>query len=167
MCTFYNFVAFASPYLSAAGSGKDLAFAVKLAKAAFQRPRDFAMPARIDLHTEGEVADDAKHQADAAAILQRVKAELGPATGTVRLFLWRQIKERSMMFGTSDDINKQPKIVWAVSATHVARPDSDNPDRDRHTFSVLPADAASRLASDFYSPGASRRLYAGSPFQQT
>ena len=58
-------------------------------------------------------------------------------------------------------------IIRAVSATHVARPDTDNPDRDRHTFSVLPSEGTSRLASEFYSPAASKRLYPGSPFQQS
>jgi hypothetical protein len=165
MCTFYNFLAFASPHLSAVGSDKDLTFAVRLARAAFQRPTGFGMPARIDLHTEGNAtASDAQRQADAAAILQRVKNELGPATSMVRLFLWRDLKERRLLFGQSNGSNKPPSIVWAVSATHVARPDSDDPNQDRHTFSVLSPLDTSRLASDFYS-NTSRRLYPGSPFQ--
>ena len=48
---------------------------------------------------------------------------------------------------------------------HVVRPDSDNPDRVRHTFCVLPRLETSRLASGFYSNTA-KRLYPGSPFQQ-
>lgn len=163
MCTFYNFLAFASPYLNAAGSGKDLAFAVGLAKAAFQRPPGFDMPVRIDLHTEGTIAGDAERKADAEAILQRVQSELGPATSTVRVFLWREIKERTMLFGKSDGSGNPPRIVWAVSATHVARPDTDNPDRVRHTFSVLPPSETSRLASEFYSSASLKRLYGARP----
>ena len=161
MSTFCNFLAFASPHLSAAGSGKDLTFAVNLAKAAFQRPPGFDMPVRIDLHVEGE--KEPEQQAN--AILQRVKGELGPATDRVRLFLWSDIKERTLLFGKSDGSNNPPSIIWAVSTTHVVRPDSDNPDRVRHTFCVLPRLETSRLASDFYSNTA-KRLYPGSPFQQ-
>jgi len=162
MSTFYNFLAFASPHLSAAGSGKDLTFALSLAKAAFQRPPGFDMPARIDLHAEAE--KDPEQQAN--AILQRVKGELGPATDRIRLFLWTEIKERILLFGKSDGTNKPPSVIWAVSTTHVVRPDTDNPDRVRHAFCVLPRLQTSRLASDFYS-NTRRRLCAASPFQQS
>lgn len=49
--------------------------------------------------------------------------------------------------------------------THVVRPDTDNPDRVRHTFCVLPRLQTSRFASDFYINTA-KRLATGSPFQQ-
>jgi hypothetical protein len=162
MSTFYNFLAFASPQLIATGSGKDLTFAISLAKAAFQRPTGFDMPVRIDFHAQGE--KDPEQQAK--AILQRVHGELGPATNRIRLFLWSDLKERTLLFGKSDGSNKPPSIIWAVSATHVVRPDSDNPSRFRHTFSVLPRLDTSRLASDFYTNTA-KRLYSGSPFRQT
>jgi hypothetical protein len=166
MTAFYSFLAFASPQISAEGSGKDLSFAVNLVKAALDRPPGFLKLQRFDFHTEGIFRSDAERQSQANAILDRVKDEIGSDAGLVRVFLWRDLKERRLVVGRSDGSDRMPKIVWAVAMTHVVRPDSDNRDRDRHTFTVLPRAELSRLASDFYT--ATRvQPYPGSPFRRS
>ncbi len=166
MSAFYTFLAFASPHLKAKGAGKDLPFAVALAKDACRRPTGFDPLARIDLHSEGSIGRDSTRQEEATAILKKVKDELGPAIRMVRLFLWKTLKERSLLFGQSNGSDRKPRVIWAVSPTHVARPDTDNPNRDRHTFAVLPRAEVSKLAGEFYS-NADADLYPGSPFRFT
>jgi hypothetical protein len=163
MCSLYSFLAFASPQLSALGSGKDLNFAIEFARAALRRPRDFPPPQRIDLHAEGTTDGEAQRAQQAEAILRRVEADLGPATSLVRVLLWRTVKERRLLVGHSDSSDGHPRVLWAVAMTHVARPDTDSPARDRHTFSVLDRRETSRLSSELYSDTA-RQLYPGSPW---
>lgn len=162
MCSFYSFLAFASPQLVAEGSGKDLTFAIGLAKRAFHWHRDFSPLQRIDLHVKGDTGSDAARTRQAEAILDRVKTELGPATERVRVWLWRNVKERRLLVGHSDGSNAHPRVVWGVAMTHVARPGSDDPKRDHHTFSVLERQATSRLTSDYY--GTTNQPYPGSPW---
>ncbi len=164
MTTFYSFMAFASPHISALGAGKDLRFAVGLAEAAIARPAKFPKLMRIDFHTEGIIGPESARQDQAAAILGRIHEAIGTDTGIVRLFLWRDVKERRLIVGHSDGGDNTPKTAWAVAMTHVARPDTDNPQRDRHTFSVLPRAEASRLASELYN-NTQVQPYPGSPFR--
>lgn len=163
MCSFYSFLAFASPQVSALGSGKDLTFAIELAKAAFRRPRDFPPPQRIDIHAQGMMGGDTQRHQQAGQILQRIQDELGRAAFKVRVFLWRTIKERRLLVGHSDGSDAHPRVIWGVAMTHVARPGTDDPARDRHTFSVLDRRETSRLSSEFYTD-ARRHCYPGSPW---
>jgi len=165
MCSFYSFLAFTSPQLTAEGSGKDLTFAVKLAKAAFHRHYDFSPPQRIDLHVKGTTSGDADRARQAEAILDCVESELGPGTRMVRVWLWRDVKERRLLVGHSDGSQAHPRVIWGVAMTHVARPGSDDPKRDRHTFSVLDRRETSRLASEYYGATATKP-YPGSPWMR-
>ena len=165
MTAFYSFMAFVSPYIGAEGAGKDLTFAVNLVKATLDRPSGFPRPARIDFHTEGTYKGNAERKAQADGILDRVRNEIGSDVTMVRLFLWRDVKERRLIVGASDGTDKTPQTAWAVAMTHVARPDTDDPNRDRHTFTVLARADASRLASDLYT-NAQVRPYTGSPFRR-
>jgi hypothetical protein len=163
MCSFYSFFAFASPQLMAHGGGKDLTFALRLAKSTFQRPFGFSQPNRIDLHVQGTTDGDPQRKQQADAILQRAEIELGPAVKTVRVFLWPTVKERRLLVGHSDGNGLRPQVIWGVVMTHVARPDSDDPKTDRHTFSLLDRRETSRLTSDYYD-NTRLKPYAGSPF---
>lgn len=165
MTAFYSFIAFVSPYISAEGMGKDLTFAVSLARVALERPAGFAKPSLIDFHTEGVFRNDAERQNQAMAILDRVSEVIGDDVGIVRLFLWRDVKERRLIVGHSDGNGGTPQTAWAVAMTHVVRPDTDSPDGERHAFSVLPRAEASRLASGLYN-NTQARLYPGSPFRR-
>ncbi len=164
MTAFYSFLAFASPHISAQGAGKDLRFAIGLAEAAFARPTQFPKLMRIDFHTEIYGRDAAERRDQAEKILDRVHNAIGNDVGIVRLFVWPDVKERRLVVGHSDGSDNTPKTAWAVAMTHVARPDTDNPQRDRHTFSVLPRAEVSRLASELYS-NIHTRPCLGSPFR--
>jgi hypothetical protein len=163
LCSFYSFFAFASPHLSATGSGKDLTFALELAKSSLYKPRDFLPVTRIDLHAQGEAGVTANHVQQVEDISQRVRQELGRAANLVRIFLWPTIKERRFLVGHSNVSDLRPHIVWAVAMTHVVRPDSDEPARDRNTFALLDRRETSQLASDFYFH-TSLKPYIGSPW---
>ena len=143
-----------------------MTFAIELARHALQRHHDFPPPNRIDLHTEGTTRGDVERKEQAEAILARVRAELGPAVRLVRVFLWPDVKERRLLIGHCNGGSQRPQVVWAVAMTHVVRPDSDNPQGDRHTFSVLDRRETSLLYSEFYGATAPTP-YAGSPWTAT
>jgi len=71
-------------------------------------------------------------------------------------------KERRLLVGHSDGSDAHPRVIWGVAMTHVARPGTDDPVRDRHTFSVLDRRETSRLSSEFYTD-ARRHCYPDSP----
>jgi hypothetical protein len=98
MTAFYSFIAFASPHISAQGAGKDLTFAMNLAKAALDRPAKFSKPMRIDFHTE-IYGRDAERRDQAEAILDRVHDAIGNDVGIVRLFVWPDVKEHRLIVG--------------------------------------------------------------------
>ncbi|MFW6114137.1 MAG: hypothetical protein ACOC7K_00175 [bacterium] len=164
MCSFYSFLSFSSQFMTAQGGGRDLAFAIAIARRALRRHHDFSPPNLIDLHTEGTTDGDVERQQQAEAILARVRAELGPAVRLVRVFLWRDVKERRLLIGHCNGGSSQrPQVVWGVAMTHVVRPGTDDPNRDRHTFPVLDRRETSRLYSDFYGK-TGPAPYPGSPW---
>jgi len=160
MCWLYPFLALVSPQLHPRGQGKDLAFTIEMLRVALNRPRGFLPLARFDIHAEGPFREE-EREPFAKDILKRIEDELGNRAKVVRLFLWPDVLERRLFVGRAD--GDRPAIVWVVSVTHVARPDTDGPDQDHATFAVLPPSAASKLASRYYSH-VSRKPYAGSPF---
>jgi len=161
MCTFYTFLSFVSPHLDVQGS-TDLRFAVELVRTAHNRPTGFAPPARIHLHTKGP-SEEHLRKSLVERVLARLDSDLGDLARIVRLFLWPSLLERHLLVGHAQGDSK-PAVVWAVSLTHVVRPDLDGPDQDPATFAILPANRTSKLASRYYS-NPSTDPYAGSPFQ--
>lgn len=158
----YSFLAFASPYLDAMGAGKDLAFAVEFIRHALNRPAGFGPVRRIDLHTEGPFRQH-ERQPFAQRILDRIARDIGAAACVVRLFLWPDILERRLLAGHSNG-DKRPGVIWAFSLTHVARPDTDGPEQEPPTFSVLSPGDASRLVARYYGT-TGPRPYPGSPWR--
>jgi len=142
MCVLYTFLSFGSPYLDVQGS-TDLRFAVELVRTAHNRTTGFAPPARIHLHTKGP-SEEHLRQPLVERVLSHLDSELGDQAKIVRLFLWRSLLERHLLVGHARGDSK-PSVVWAVSFTHVVRPDLDGPDQDPATFAVLPASETSRL----------------------
>jgi len=159
MCTFYGFLAFVSPHIDVQGS-TDLRFVIEMVRAAFSRPAGFPPPARIDLHSKGP-PEERLRQPLVDRVRERLRTELGDQANVIRLYLWRTGLERHLLVGHARA--EKPAVVWAVSLTHVVRPDRDGPDQDNATFALLPASKASKLASRYYS-NASRQPYDGSPF---
>jgi len=159
MCTFYGFLAFISPHIDVQGS-TDLRFVIEMVRTAFDRPVGFVPPSRIDLHTKGP-PEERLRQSLVDRVCNRLRAELGSQANVVHLYLWPTGLERHLLVGHARA--DKPAVVWAVSLTHVVRPDLDGPNQDNATFALLPASKASKLASRYYSnPSASP--YAGSPF---
>lgn len=160
MCSFYGFLAFASPHLDVYGS-TDLTFAIELVKLALDRPRGFFPVTRIDLHTKGSPEAD-ERQLFTERVLGKLSNALGSDAKAIRLFLWPTMLERHLLVGRATRDSK-PAVVWALSMTHVVRPDADGPDQENPTFSVMPTSRTSRLASRYYSNTA-ETPYHGSPF---
>lgn len=163
MCSFYSFIGIASPHLSCLGSGRDLNFAIALIKSALNREPGLGAVRQIDLHTEGPYTGEAERNTFAQNIMCRMQQEFNDKTGMIRLYLWPSLLERHMIFGKATG-GKKPNVVWAISATHFARPDTDGPDQDPATFTLLPTSLSSKVASRYYSPNPNRKPYSGSPF---
>lgn len=158
MCTFYKFIAFASPYLDVQGS-TDLGFVVEMVKTAFNRPRGFGSPARIDLHTKGPAVKEDR-QSFVYRIREKLIYKLGEQADVIRLYLWPHLLERRLLVGRIN--GDKPAVVWAVSMTHVARRSLDGPNQEDATFALLPAKGTSRHTSRYYN-NSSGKPYPESP----
>ncbi|MFH1614298.1 MAG: hypothetical protein ABIG61_04335 [Planctomycetota bacterium] len=163
MCSFYSFIGIASPHLSCLGSGRDLNFAIALIKSALDREHGLGAVQRLDLHTQGPYTGESERNTFAQNVMRRLQQEFDNKASLINLYLWPSLLERHLMFGKATG-GEKPNTVWAISATHFARPDSDGPNQDPATFTLLPTSLSSKVASRYYSPNPNRKPYSGSPF---
>ena len=158
VCSFYDFLAFASPQIDIHGS-KDLDFFIELVKKSSDRPNGFDKLLCFDLHTKSDVSQLSQQQLT-ARIKERLTQKLGENAKLIRLYLWPEMLERRLLCGY-DRGDGKPKIIWSFSLSHVVRPQLDGPTQEDMTFSVLPARQTSRLRDRYY--GIIRRPFSGFP----
>lgn len=163
LCSFYSFIGITSPHISSLGLGRDLNFAIKVIKTAINKENGLDRVRRIDIHTEWPCRGSMSREQFSDGILEKIHDEIGEKIKIIRLYLWRSLLERHLMFGNATGGDK-PNVIWTVSSTHFARPDTDGPDQDPATFTLLPRKISSKLTSRYYSPNPSRIPYEGSPY---
>jgi hypothetical protein len=153
------FIAFASAHLD--GSSKDLEFVIEMVKQARGRKPGYASFDQLDLHTEGTVEENLR-ELRLQRVYNKIKDVLKAPLPRVRLFFWHKLVERVLLAGDVSAGPESPNIRWVTAMTHVVRPNSDPPDGDAPTWTVLPPKPATKWVNRFYS--ATVKPFPNSPY---